>query len=102
LNRNLDGGDLAIGLQNGMIWIYAVLGNGDFQLRTDGKSQVKKKLNKNLRRFICNLFRIITHQSLMLYGQLIQIIFLEFIVIIIIIFVSNQIECLNEEYSFLS
>jgi hypothetical protein len=44
LNRNLDGGDLAIGLQNGMIWIYDVLGNGDFQLRTDGKSQVKKEI----------------------------------------------------------
>ena len=35
----LDGGDLAIGLQNGTIWIFDVLGNGDFQIRTDGTSQ---------------------------------------------------------------
>ncbi len=37
---NLDGGDLAIGLQNGTVCIFNVLGNGDFNLRTDGTSQV--------------------------------------------------------------
>jgi hypothetical protein len=41
--RNLDGTDLAVGLQNGTIWIFDVLGNGDFQLRTNGASQVKMK-----------------------------------------------------------
>jgi hypothetical protein len=38
--RNLDGGELAIGLQNGTIRVFDVLGNGDFQLRTDGTSHV--------------------------------------------------------------
>lgn len=37
--NDLDGRDLAIGLQNGMIWIFDVVGNGDFQLRTDGSAQ---------------------------------------------------------------
>lgn len=39
LLNHLDGGDLAIGLQNGMIWIFDVVGNGDFQLRIDGREQ---------------------------------------------------------------
>ncbi|CAF4732660.1 unnamed protein product [Rotaria sp. Silwood1] len=34
-----DGEDLAVGLQNGMICIFNVLGNGDFNFRADGISQ---------------------------------------------------------------
>jgi hypothetical protein len=44
--KNLDGGDLAIGLQNGTICVFNVLGNGDFHLRTDETLQVKKKINR--------------------------------------------------------
>jgi hypothetical protein len=40
ISINLDGGDLAIGLQNGTVCVFDVLGNGDFHLRTDGISQV--------------------------------------------------------------
>ena len=40
----VDGADLAVGLQNGTICVFDVVGNGDFQLRTDGSSQVKNKL----------------------------------------------------------
>ncbi|CAF0804031.1 unnamed protein product [Adineta ricciae] len=36
-----DGGDLAIGLQNGSVFIFNVIGNGDFQLRTDSAAQQK-------------------------------------------------------------
>ncbi len=43
---DLDGGGLAVGLQNGMICIFDVLGNGDFHLRTDGTSRVKKTSSK--------------------------------------------------------
>jgi hypothetical protein len=43
---NLDGGDLAIGLQNGTVCIFNVLGNGDFNLRTDGTSQVYNECKK--------------------------------------------------------
>jgi len=53
--RNLDGTDLAVGLQNGTIWIFDVLGNGDFQLRTNGASQVKMKSIGN---FFLNLYMI--------------------------------------------
>ncbi|CAF0968280.1 unnamed protein product [Adineta steineri] len=34
-----DGADLAIGLQNGAVFIFSVLGNGEFHLRTDGTLQ---------------------------------------------------------------
>ncbi|CAF3919790.1 unnamed protein product [Rotaria sp. Silwood2] len=34
-----DGEDLAVGLQNGMIYIFNVLGNGEFNLRADGIPQ---------------------------------------------------------------
>ncbi|CAM4924279.1 unnamed protein product [Rotaria socialis] len=34
-----DGGDLAVGLKNGMICLFEVLGNGEFNLRTNGNFQ---------------------------------------------------------------
>jgi hypothetical protein len=37
---NLDGGDLAIGLQNGTVCVFDVVGNGDFHLRKEANSQV--------------------------------------------------------------
>jgi hypothetical protein len=57
---NLDGGGLAVGLQNGMICIFDVLGNGDFHLRTNGTSPVKKKFRKKI--YVWDIFRVILHQ----------------------------------------
>lgn len=39
----LDGSNLAVGLQNGNICMFDVLGNGDFHARSDGILQVSEK-----------------------------------------------------------
>lgn len=36
----IDGGELAVGLKDGLICLFEVLGNGDFNLRTDRSYQV--------------------------------------------------------------
>jgi hypothetical protein len=39
-SKIIDGTNLAVGLQNGNVCIFDVLGNGDFHLRPDGILQV--------------------------------------------------------------
>jgi len=55
-SKIIDGTNLAVGLQNGNVCIFDVLGNGDFHLRTDGLLQVifnKKNFVNILFDFFC-------------------------------------------------